>query len=657
MKRKGGITVFLSLCLLCVSALICVMVEGARTAGSRFYFQVAVNASLDTLFSQYHRELWKQYRILGLTYESEEDLINRLESYMEPYLKTENWYPISLEGVEVCDRKRLTDENGDFFAEEVLAYMKYGIWSQLELDLNQGETFWNDIREASSAGTMTGVYDGQEKEVERLEKAVEKILLCVEKQESYAQNIKAALDQDDAEQFHQEKASFRREAGKMESLITAYERRAEQLKQALSKGAGQFQDMEPDFQEDRKQLFETQMNPYYAYVEEDGKRYQEVLNQKEVSLANLELLQQTEELVEQLEEEAEGQEENDSEDELSLASAAEMWDGFCSTKLNLERQKGDQEKKGFLEQVRQMAEGGLLQIVLPEGMEVSKGVISARGLPSSAGLKNAGQNNQKKEPVKEPGTEGIETAAGIKTIAEQMLVHEYCGAYFSHALSETRKPIQYEMEYLLQGNPSDRENLEQTVSQIFLIRQGLNLIHILSDGEKREEARSLAAIITGVSGLAPLVEIAACFIMVVWAMGEAVMDLRLLLSGNKVPLWKKREDWSLSLEGLLSLGKEGRCADPGSKTEKISGGMSYISYLKLLLLIEDNDQKQMRMLDIIQMNLQREEPGFSMNQCICQVDIRGRGCGKHVFFALPVVENFLHGEPGYPLEAVAGKRY
>ena len=70
MKRPGEITVFLSLSLLCIFALLCVMVEGARTAGSRYYFQVAANASLDTLFSQYHRAMWKNYRILGLPYES-----------------------------------------------------------------------------------------------------------------------------------------------------------------------------------------------------------------------------------------------------------------------------------------------------------------------------------------------------------------------------------------------------------------------------------------------------------------------------------------------------------------------------------------------------------------------------------------------------------
>ena len=86
-------------------------------------------------------------------------------------------------------------------------------------------------------------------------------------------------------------------------------------------------------------------------------------------------------------------------------------------------------------------------------------------------------------------------------------------------------------------------------------------------------------------------------------------------------------------------------------------GLTYVSYLKLLLLAEDREEKQLRMLDVIQMNLQQESTGFLLQECAYQVDIRGIGCGKHVFFALPFVENILGKQEGYPLEAKAGKSY
>ena len=65
----------------------------------------------------------------------------------------------------------------------------------------------------------------------------------------------------------------------------------------------------------------------------------------------------------------------------------------------------------------------------------------------------------------------------------------------------------------------------------------------------------------------------------------------------------------------------------------------------------------MRMLDMIQANIQREEPGFNLNYCAYGLHIQGKAKGKHVFFAIPIVESFIRGEMGYPLEAAAEKAY
>ena len=627
--KWGEITVFLSMCLMCVFALICVMIEGARTAGSRFYFQVAVNGSLDTLFSQYHRELWKQYRILGLYYESEMDLTERLETYVEKYLSVENWYPIQLGSVDIEDCITLTDQGGDFLTQEILDYMRYGIWDSLDLKPEEGEQFFKDVREAAKAGVLTGRYSGHEKEVQSLEKAVEDILNCVKNQESCEEHIRQALEDDDIRGFFREAKGFRKEAKRMDSLLTKYENRAAKLKNALSDSKSYLSQIQENFQEDRRQLLEEQMNPYMTYVEEDGRRYQELLCQKTYSLQNLELLERTEEMAKELEESRD--EEEEDREEFSLEPAVQIWEEFCHTKLDLTYGKGDKEKQGFLEQVRNLAEGNLLAFVLPEGMEVSKASLPAR-LPSSLPMEDSKQT---------------------RSFVDQILINQYCGEFFLHALSQEKREVQYEIEYLLQGHSTDKRNLEETIGEIFLIRQGLYLIHILSDTGKREEAKALAAVITGAVGLAPLLEVMACFIMVVWAMGEAVMDIRSLLSGGKVPLWKNTEDWKLGLEGLLSMGKEKRCPDSGQEGK----GFSYETYLKLLLLVLPSAQKQKRKLDVIQMNLQRKEPEFSLDSCAYQVDIHGKACGRHVFFALPLVENFVNGEQGYPLEALSQKAY
>lgn len=55
MCRKGEITVFLAMILFSVCALLCVIVESARTAGARCYLRMAVDSSADSLMAQYHR--------------------------------------------------------------------------------------------------------------------------------------------------------------------------------------------------------------------------------------------------------------------------------------------------------------------------------------------------------------------------------------------------------------------------------------------------------------------------------------------------------------------------------------------------------------------------------------------------------------------------
>ena len=64
--RRGEITVFLSLILICVCGLVCGLLESARTAAARCYLQTAAFSAMDSLFSQYHRTLWEEYRIFGL---------------------------------------------------------------------------------------------------------------------------------------------------------------------------------------------------------------------------------------------------------------------------------------------------------------------------------------------------------------------------------------------------------------------------------------------------------------------------------------------------------------------------------------------------------------------------------------------------------------
>ena len=63
----------------------------------------------------------------------------------------------------------------------------------------------------------------------------------------------------------------------------------------------------------------------------------------------------------------------------------------------------------------------------------------------------------------------------------------------------------------LGGKESDRENLSDAVHRLLAVREGLNLVHILTDSQKRTEARGLAMAITGAGALTPLLMITTIF--------------------------------------------------------------------------------------------------------------------------------------------------
>ena len=77
------------------------------------------------------------------------------------------------------------------------------------------------------------------------------------------------------------------------------------------------------------------------------------------------------------------------------------------------------EKQNLLEQIQQMAELDLLMLVLPEGQEVSKGVIQTKGLPSVIHTEDILKDN----------------------FLERILTDEYIGRFFTCFLSADQKEV------------------------------------------------------------------------------------------------------------------------------------------------------------------------------------------------------------------------
>ena len=644
----GQITVFFSLIMMCMFAFFCVLLESARTAGARLYLQTAASSAMDSVFSQYHRKLWDTYRVLFAEYDTPEDVTDAFGGFILPYLEMENWYPIQYTGAQAEEIIRATEGQGVYFEKEVLDYMKFGIW-HMDFDADTVQGLWNSAKEAASVKNMAESYRGHAREALKLEKSLEAISENLEEQQKLKNSGMSALNSYDGSDFRRAAEKMIRKLEQIPGLVRSYRRKADDLAKGMEISRAKYEKESGDCGEEIQGLLEEEIQQYESYVNADGERRQEIEAlepwSKQMIVELNHLIEESYEVEEIIDEWEDDEEEGGEGPDLdALWSPVEHGFGSLSIqKLSFVHGVKDKEKEGWLEQVSSMYQDGFLKLVVPEGKEISNRASELEEVPSHRDMKP-------------------ETVRTVNFL-DHLLIDEYCGMHFKNFLEEeeqqeagqqeTETVLAYEMEYFLGGKESDRENLSDAVHRLLAIREGMNLVHILTDPQKRAEARGLAMTITGVGALTPLLMITTFFVMSVWALGESLMDVRGLLAGKKIPLLKVKTDWQLELEQLLSMGKEHVVG-----TGECDTGLSYLSWLKILLFMSNIVLQEFRMMDLIQMNLRQGQDSFRMRRCVYQIRIQGDFYGKHVFFSPGFVGNLTGGSDlVYPMTVTAERRY
>lgn len=623
MRRSGQVTVFLGMILLCMCALLCTVVESARMAGARWHLRMAAGSALDSVMAGYHRELWESYRLLLREFGTEEDLEEEFLQYFSTYFEGGGWYPGNSRRASVRQAARITEEGGRFLEQEILDYMKYGIWT---MEFSPGETgdLKERLKEAQAVGKTAEIYSGHGREAVRLEEALEELDGCLMEQKELKDKGIQALDEGNGGEFQKIGKELIAELEKTPRLVEKYGKRADELAEKLQESRRRFDEEAKEMGGDARNLLEQEIAQYQSYISKEGERRREIENETAVAEENRILTEAVMEEAEEVEDYIENWEGDDEDEELDEEAlwrpVRNHFEKFREERVVCPHGIEDKEKKDILDDLKDLIDKGVLALVVPEGKNVSEKQLQDGALPSFTSRQDGGAENM----------DGL-------SVTDRLLVNEYCGKFFRSFLDEGERPMAYELEYLATGKTTDRSNLAEVAEEIFLIREGLNLLHILSDSQKRQEAQQLAALIVGAAGLGPLVWVMAFLIMSLWAAAEAVSDLRILLEGGKVPLWKSGGDWKMSLDNMMDLGKTGQ----GERKEDGGRGLSYTGYVKLLLFIENREALYYRIMDMIQINIKEKQEDFLMADCAWGVDIQAEICGKHVFLIPGIVENPL----------------
>ena len=187
--------------------------------------------------------------------------------------------------------------------------------------------------------------------------------------------------------------------------------------------------------------------------------------------------------------------------------------------------------------------------------------------------------------------DGIRNAFSDKT--DEYMVNRYVMRYFNNQVhsADSSHFFRDEVEYVLGGKLSDKENEKAVCGGLKALRFPLNLQHIYSDPSKMKKLLAAAEL------LAPEASAAAQFALAsAWAYAEADNDVELLLKGYKVPVLKDKSTWAMDLDNVI----EG--IGGGTAVPDIQKGYDYEEYLQCMLFFVNINVKTARIMDLIQIN-------------------------------------------------------
>ncbi len=627
-KNKAEITVFFALITAIIAAMLLLILESARTQGSRLYMTVAANSSIDSLFSQYHRKLWEEYRLLGLEHYAYDQITDEMGSFIKPYFEADNWYPMELDQIGIEDLRLLTDDNAEHYEQEVLDYMHYGIaasvWSLVE-----AENYELNLRDGTAVNDISDIYEGHAREAMRLEEAIESIGNNLGELSDHRGRAATCLDACNGRGFIAEARQMIKVLDKLPGLIESYTRKAERMEEGLKESRRRIdaERSSGNLSESSWEALNNDISEYESYVSEDGERRREIQGFKPRAEADINFLEAVIAEAEEVEDYISDWEPEDEDDELDIESlwapVAAHFGEFDLISMGTGYGIQDKETEQRLENVKTFINGSMLKLVLPQGAKLSTESYVLGEKPSEYCMSK----------------DIILTAP----LADRLYLAEYAVAmmdYFGRGSFDTDNQQtgsgHTELEYILFGKGNDTDNLEATVKRLIEIRTGLNLVYLYTDTTKKNEARTLALSITGAVGLTPLATVATFMIISIWALGQAVCDVKLLLGGGRVPLMHDSESFSLSLTGLLGLAEGGVTGVSSGHDGK---GLKYIDYLRMLLFFTQNTEQDYRCMDIMQMNILKTQSDFRMDRLICSLEAKVEVKAGHVFSVIGIAKS------------------
>ena len=662
MKKNysASITVFLSLSFVLIAALILTITESARTIAQKYYMQTALNSAMESLFSEFHRPLWENYRIYALEFRDDNLLKEELQSFIKPYSDARNLFPAKIEkdGFSFTGRGLLSESH--YFEEEILEYMPALLAKDCIEFLGEKKS-GTDIpsileeaskkeKEADSIQRLQEKYALNHYDVEYLEDCINNIDRFCKKTETLKHYALYSLQAHDASLFFSYSSSLKATLNSLKNTVNSYDARAELLKSKVEALWNDFSTEKENLEEDGIAAIETQLKSYDNYLD-DGGRVRQKIDGFPAQCENLDsAIEGIEENVrrfqEYIEEERERRrkrkkEEEDYDEDNGLQAEIDnfyndtisTWQALTMPVYGEAVTQINKKNKRILESIHDIGKKKLLELLLPSGKEC----------PST-------------EESFSSALFSTESAANPIQVG---LLGEYSLRFFhSYHKEESAHTTPYsnakglEVEYLLHGKKSDYENLSAQVTSLLAFRESMNFIHIMSDPEKLEAVEEFVTSFLAITANPVVIAVFSAFVIGIWAFAQSLLDVKELLNDERVPLMHSLESWTLSLNHLLDF----LSYLSGEEIPKENIGLSYEDYLRISLFTKGllsqakiNDSMLYCMEKNIQTSIRDKEPSFQINKCLYYLSTDAEIYSRHSLYHKGFLEmiGVNAGEEGY----------
>lgn len=292
---------------------------------------------------------------------------------------------------------------------------------------------------------------------------------------------------------------------------------------------------------------------------------------------------------------------------------------------------------------------GILNLVCPSPSKLSSKTITS---PDSYAklYSESEQTTEYGDRVSEFASEDKVSLTGIIGDIGSYGMDEFCldqyierhfGGY-GKEMNGWKQPLDYGWEYIVAGKASDQENLKAVLNRILLIRTVVNFLALQKDSVRKKEAYAIAAGIVGFTGLAPLITLMQTMILITWSLSESLVDLAALLQKRHVPVIKKPADLKTSSVQIVQLSHDAIAKRALKFPKEKKSSFGYKQYLFLFLGLMNQSTRRYRVMDLIQCGMKKNGySSFQLGSCVYEMRVKGEFLFPSRFFRMAPLEAIL----------------